>query len=236
MDKKAFLIRLHEEKYRAFGAVLSRIVHDIRNHLSGIIGFSRLIAENTGEEQTRQDAEKVLADGEACLAYVEDLGTVFRKPELRIESIDPAPLLEESAGQLREQFGLKPDQIAVTCPAQPCLVEADGARLRDILKILLLSRLEAAVRSDRPPRAEIFLRREDRCAVIEVRDNGPAIDYAHLLEIFDPFTTALPERETRRRDLSRPYNILHHMQGRLGVYNIEGGGAAARIELPLTPA
>jgi len=236
MDKKEYLDRVREEKYKSFEKILSKIVHDMKNLLSGMIGYSRLISTGTREEQTREDAEKILEAGLNSLAFMNDIGEFYRKPALKLEKVELEKLLIESIERFAEHQGLEPEQIALSGPDHAVTVEADRAQLRKVLMILLKNCVEAAERLSTRPRIEILLRKEGPAAVIEIEDNGPGVEEPHLIQIFDPFFSTHPDDQVRGHGLSRAYNTLRHMGGGLDVYNTGGKGAAARIKLPLTRA
>jgi two-component system C4-dicarboxylate transport sensor histidine kinase DctB len=122
------------------------------------------------------------------------------------------------------------------CADRAVTIEGDKARLEEVLIMLLKNAMEAAEGSNRRAQAEIVLRKEGRDAVIELEDNGPGVEAPHLIQIFDPFFSTHPDSQTRGHGLPRAFNLLRHMDGGLSVYNSEGGGAVARIQLPLARA
>jgi signal transduction histidine kinase len=69
--------------------------------------------------------------------------------------------------------------------------------------------------------------------VLEVRDNGPGIDPAHMPKLFDPFFTTKDVGEGTGLGLSISHNIVMAHGGRIDVDSAPGQGATFRVFLPL---
>jgi two-component system NtrC family sensor kinase len=69
---------------------------------------------------------------------------------------------------------------------------------------------------------------------ISFQDNGPGIAPEHLDRIFYPFFTTREIGEGSGLGLSVAYGIIHRHGGNLWAENVNGGGAALHIELPIS--
>ncbi len=96
----------------------------------------------------------------------------------------------------------------------PAWVLGDAIRLEQVLVNLIRNALDAVANSAQP-RIELTLRRDGEHWCLEVADNGPGIDEAHLASVFDPFFTTKPVGEGLGLGLAVSYGIVHELGGRL---------------------
>ncbi|MGB1091943.1 MAG: sensor histidine kinase [Oceanobacter sp.] len=68
---------------------------------------------------------------------------------------------------------------------------------------------------------------------LDVKDNGSGIDLQDLPQVFDPFYTTKPPGQGTGLGLSISYGIVAEHGGELTIENRPGGGAQARLLLPL---
>jgi C4-dicarboxylate-specific signal transduction histidine kinase len=68
-------------------------------------------------------------------------------------------------------------------------------------------------------------------AVLEIADNGPGVDPAHLEQIFDPFFTTKELDKGSGLGLAVVYGLARDMGGTITVEN--QGGAVFTLSLPL---
>src|SRR5262249_29845927 len=75
-------------------------------------------------------------------------------------------------------------QLTISLPHQPVYVNADSARLTQVLANILNNAAKYTVRNGT---IAISLEKSDGQAVVRIRDNGPGIPAAMLEKIFEPF-------------------------------------------------
>lgn len=234
MDEQNHPALIREEKYRAFESVFARIVHDLNNHLSGIIGYAQLILEDSPDEQARQDAEKVLKEAAKSREILRNLSGFYQKPAMKPEIVRMEAFLQDEVPVLSEVYRRPDYQIVFSTEAENCYARIDRKFFAEILKALVKNGIESAERKGVPALIQITLKKKKDALIIEVRDNGPGIPGDHFLRICDPFFTTQPLTKGKGQGLPMAFNILRHMNGTLGFLNASDGGTVVRISLPVS--
>ncbi len=121
----------------------------------------------------------------------------------------------------------------------PCLrkvtLAADPDRLMQVLVNLLQNALDAvrSLGAERSGRIEVSgMHGADRFLLL-VSDNGEGLKEEVRDRLFEPFATTKPPGKGTGLGLYTSYMLVEGMGGRLDLRAREGGGAVARLELPL---
>ena len=210
--------------------------------------LERLVEQRTAALRTAQDglvqAAKLAALGQmsAALVRVDELlermaaltghlKTFARKtPGGLRERIELGHVVEQALQLLAVRIRTEGVDIRQALES-PAWVLGDAIRLEQVLVNLIRNALDAVANSAQP-RIELTLRRDGEHWCLEVADNGPGIDEAHLASVFDPFFTTKPVGEGLGLGLAVSYGIVHELGGRLGAANQPSGGAVFRLSLP----
>jgi signal transduction histidine kinase len=109
-------------------------------------------------------------------------------------------------------------------------VEGDPGELEQVVLNLLLNAVEA---HSGPGEVEVHLSlvREARRVVLEVADRGPGLPTDLGDRVFDPFVTT--KREGTGLGLPISFQIVRRHGGELTLSDRPGGGALARVSLPI---
>lgn len=168
---------------------LAVLAHELRNPLAPIrnsLHILRLSGELTpAAERVHEVMERQVSH---LVRLVDDLLEVSRisqgKIELRRESIELAAVIRSAVEASRPAIDEARHQLAISIPAEPILLDADGVRLAQVVSNLLNN---AARYTD--PGGQIWLtsRQENDEAVISVRDTGIGIPADKLARVFDMF-------------------------------------------------
>jgi signal transduction histidine kinase len=193
VQERTAALRESEEQLRQAGRrkdeFLAMLAHELRNPLAPIrnaLHIMRLLSTDTVEVGRARDLiERQVRN---LIRLIDDLMDVSRitrgKIRLRKERLDLAAVVQEALEISRPHIEAGSHQLTVALPEKPLYVEADAARLAQVVANLLNN---AAKYTE--PRGNIWLTAEQQGAqvVVRVRDSGIGIPAEMLPNIFGMF-------------------------------------------------
>jgi PAS domain S-box-containing protein len=176
-----------EEASRAKDEFLAMLGHELRNPLAPIATALQLM-QLRGDSRTSKEQQVIERQVRHMTRLVDDLldvsritrGTLVLKLQRR-ELRDVIDKAVELASPLLEQRG---HHVQIEVPAEPIVVEADDARLRQVFGNLLVN---AARYTENGGHISIVAERLGGEASVRVRDDGRGIAAEFLPRIFDLF-------------------------------------------------
>lgn len=154
---------------------------------------------------------------------------------LNVQPIDLKALITAIAALHRFNSSAKGVELITALPDEPCEIESDPVRLRQVLDNLLSN----AVKFTHEGRITIRLQEQHDQFVISVQDSGIGIAPEELTRIFEPFYQAenFLTRHHRGTGLGLPLarRMVELMGGKLDVDAIQGTGSTFTVTLPHTP-
>ena len=182
---------------------LAMLAHELRNPLAPISNAARALRISGRDEQSLRSASEMLERQVAQMArLVDDLLDMSRitrgKIELRKERIELAPIIHQAVEAVRSQYRSMNHELTVTLPTQPVYLDADPARLAQVVGNLLNN---ACKFTDRGGRVSLIVEPGDDEVVVRVRDNGIGISAEHLPRLFEMFAQVDTSLERSRDGL-----------------------------------
>ena len=236
LQQHAEALRLADRRKNEFLAMLG---HELRNPLVPIRSGLELLRIKPGDQDTLAVMQQHV---EHIVRLVDDLLDVARitrgKIELRKQPLCLTTLVQRALASARSFIDSKQQQLQVSLSDTALWVEADPARLLQVINNLLHNAAKYT-----PANGCITLEttREDDQAVIRVRDNGIGIESASLAIIFDLFTQLEPSMARSEGGLGIGLTISKEIIERHGG-QIEassaglGQGSQFTVRLPLVTA
>jgi two-component system, chemotaxis family, CheB/CheR fusion protein len=180
-------IRLSMKRRDDFLAMLS---HELRNPLSAIVSAAGMLRTQLQEPAPNHARGLGVIERQSrqMTRLLEDLLEVSRitqnKIELRSETLDARVVIREAATALREKFDTRDVSLRINLPPEPVLLEADPARLQQVVVNLL----DNGSKYSKPGcTVDVELRSEAATACLVVRDDGMGIAAESLSTVFEPF-------------------------------------------------
>ena len=178
---------------RAKSTFLANMSHELRTPLNAIIGFSEMLLGGhvgpLGDKQ-REYVDSVRESGGHLLTVINDILDLAKieagKFELRwLERVDPAALAQSCADLLREQVRGRNVEFSVELQPELPPIEADVARIRQIL----LNLLDNAIKFS-PLGGEVSLsvrQAGEEMVEFAIADNGPGMSAEEARIALQPF-------------------------------------------------
>jgi two-component system, chemotaxis family, CheB/CheR fusion protein len=225
---------------------LSMLSHELRNPMSAIVGWSRmLLSGKLNEAQTHRGLEVIDRSATAQNQLLEDLVDLSRitnhKLHLTIEPIDLEPVITNAIETVALAAAAKNIQIEQQLAPLPHQVLGDSHRIEQILWNLLTNAIKFTA-----PGGQIIVRLSlasttasapTASAQIQVIDNGKGISPEFLPYIFDRFRQADNFSTHMENGLGLGLAIVHHLvklhAGKITATSQLGQGSTFTVQLPL---
>ncbi len=168
---------------------LAMLAHELRNPLAPIRNALYLMKTPNLDARTIEEARDITERQILHMVrLVDDLLDVSRimrgKIELRMELIDLSTIVEQAVETARPAVDAQGQELVISLPPEPIRLQADPARLAQVIGNLLQN---AAKFSQRAGRIWLSALQDGDEAVIRVRDAGAGIPPELLPRMFDLF-------------------------------------------------
>jgi PAS domain S-box-containing protein len=220
---------------------LAMLAHELRTPLAPISNAVRALQIGARDNEALRGASAMLQRQVGQMSrLVDDLLDMSRitrgKIELRKQTIELAPIVHQAVEAVRDLYRTMDHDLTVVLPPQPIHLDADPARLTQVVGNLLHN---AGKFTDRGGRVSLTVEAEGGQAVIRVRDNGVGIASEHHQELFTMFGQIDTSLERSRGGLGIGLTLVKTLVemhgGRVEVHS-EGAGRGSEftIRLPTT--
>ncbi len=226
--------RLHHqlvrsEKLAALGQLVAGVAHELNNPLTGIMGYSDLLAEEVEGEKLGKRVQKLGNEARRMKRIVDGLLRFARQnnPAARAADFDAAL---QDVIQLRE-YHIRKFNIALELQVEPNLprIAIGEDELKQVLLNILNNAIDAVEESAERSIRISAKRAGDRVS-ISFEDSGPGFTDSN--RAFDPFYTTKPVGKGTGLGLSICYGIAQECGGEILITNNQRYGACVALEFP----
>lgn len=230
--------RLREtEEFRS--RFLAHMSHELREPLTNIIGFSRLILKGLDgpiNDQQQEDLQIIYANSQHLLGLINDLLDVSQIEaglmELHFQELDLGELVKSVMATTSALVRDKDIELSQDVAAELPPVKADENRIRQVLLRLLSN----AAKFTEEGHIAVRVWPDDGKVLVSVSDTGPGIpqeDQKHIFERFNRKAGAPQNGAGLGLALSKEFVEMHN--GDIDVKSEVGEGSTFTFSLPLEP-
>ena len=167
---------------------LAMLAHELRNPLAALSGTADIAARSSDPEDLEWSRNAIQRNIKQLARLIDDLLDVSRvtqgKIELRRERLEASSAMEQAVDSIQYLLATKGHQIAVSLDRGSLWVDADAARLQQIVSSLLINAIQY---SEEGSYIRLAACRQDGEVLISVRDRGQGIPPDLLPHVFDLF-------------------------------------------------
>jgi len=221
------------EKLSAVGKITSSIIHDIKNPLTNIMGFSQLTSLKTEDKILKQYAENIFYSAEQMLNMVKEILDFVKGKETEL-SLAPYKLEEvvsKTVEDLKSYLEHNNIELKVMQKFKKN-VYLDKFKITRVLYNIIKNAAESM-----PEGGVLTIRTfsENNKALISVNDTGTGMSEEVRDKIFNPFFTNGKKTGTGL-GLSIVRKIIEAHKGKIKVDSEKGKGTTFLISLPVQPS
>jgi PAS domain S-box-containing protein len=234
---------LQVQKLESLGTLAGGIAHDFNNILNIIQGYTGFLRKHTIDNEQLVEPINVIQETiERASAVVQQLLTMARKTESKVQRVNANALLKSLATVLRETLP-KTIEVTLDLPRDLPFITADTNQMMQALLNLCINARDAM-----PDGGKLTLSTSvvpgstlpdyeqataDQYVCIEVTDTGSGVDESIQHRIFEPFFTTKDSGQGTGLGLAVVYGIVRRHDGFIQVESKPMDGASFRIYLPL---
>jgi signal transduction histidine kinase len=210
----------------------AQVSHDMKNPLTGILGFVALLADTPGvaaDDDARRCADRALSSATRMWRMMEDVlahATVGGEPQF-----GPVPLSDVVAHTVEDLNQSIAAAGAVVSVAPLPTVVGDPTQLRVLLQNLITNAIKFR-RPDRSCRIEVSAADTAGSWTIRVADNGIGIAPENRERVMEMFARLHTEVEGSGIGLATCRRIIDAHGGTLEIGETPGGGTTVTVVLP----
>jgi two-component system cell cycle sensor histidine kinase/response regulator CckA len=232
------------QKMEAIGRLSGGIAHDFNNHLGVIIGYSRVLKRQLGENNAlTEHALEIEKAGQRAASLTKQLLAFSRQQVLTPAVLSLNTLASEMDRMLPRLLG---EDIEVSLELDPELgsVKADQGQIEQVIMNLAVNARDAMpeggklkIQTANVVLDQIYTRnhpgsKAGAYVMLGVTDTGTGMDAGTLTHMFEPFFTTKERGKGTGLGLATVYGIVKQSNGYISVESSLGKGSAFQIYLP----
>lgn len=231
------------QKMESMGTLAAGIAHDLNNILNIIQGYATILRPGANTDQIGESVEAITETTKRGAALVQQLLTLARKTETKLEPTDPNTVIQQLSHLLKEAF---PKEIELALDLAPRLpsIMADPNQITQVLLNLCVNARDAmpdggrlVIKTDivdgRGELEEYGDLTAEEYVSIEVTDTGTGIDENVQSRIFEPFFTTKEIGQGTGLGLAVVYGIVKNHDGFIRVKSQAMHGTTFLLYLPV---
>ncbi|MFG0317294.1 MAG: ATP-binding protein [Planctomycetota bacterium JB042] len=207
------------------GRLISGIVHEINNPLSGIIGYSQLLLMRELERDVRSQVEKVYGEAIRTSRIVRNLLDFSRRRPSKPGRVELWKVLRKALDLKSHDLRVKNVSVNVGIPEDLPAVHGEAHQLLQVFVNLIGNSEQAMYAADHGGRITIEASAAEETVSLLLRDTGPGVPEDLRERIFEPFFTTKDEGQGTGLGLALCREILRQQQAAIQLMETEAGAS-----------
>ncbi|HEY2797221.1 MAG TPA: ATP-binding protein [Thermoanaerobaculia bacterium] len=221
------------ERLASLGVLAAGVAHEVNTPIAGLSSYAQLLLAETAPGDPRYSILKKMERQTFRAAHLVNNLLEFARPRQRTpQKTDLRGVLANAAESVETALAGRELELEADPDGQPAFVIGDARELEQVFVNLLTNARDAS------PDGGVVTCRLQRCGEtvrVTVADRGPGLTSTAAEKIFQPFYTTKKSGGTGL-GLAISRDIVRRHGGEILLAPRDGGGAEARVELPLVPA
>ena len=213
------------------GELTAGIAHEFRNGLATIHGYGRMLDPERLPKDYQPYVLGIRQETESLAGVVTQFLNFAKPVDPILATVSMSSVVDKAADDVRGDVRARGGEVVVDGDFGDVL--GDEILLKQAFSNLCRNALEACADGGTIPRIRIHGTRDEEQGVlrISVRDNGPGIEASVAGTMFRPFVTTKAQGIGLGLALVQKIVVMHN--GRVSASNLEEGGAALEVTLPV---
>ena len=220
------------ERLASLGVLAAGVAHEVNTPIAGLSSYAQMLLSETSPGDPRYSILKKMERQTFRAAHLVNNLLEFARPRPRTPlKTDLRAVLVNAAESVETAFAGRRLEMDADTDGLPALVIGDPRDLEQVFVNLLTNARDAS------PEGGVVSCRLERCGEsvrVTVADRGPGVADGSSERVFQPFYTTKKSGGTGL-GLAISRDIVQRHGGAITLAARAGGGAEARVELPLVP-
>jgi PAS domain S-box-containing protein len=218
------------ERLASLGVLAAGVAHEVNTPIAGLSSYAQLLLAETAPGDPHYSILKKMERQTFRAAHLVNNLLEFARPRQRTpQKTDLRGVLANAAESVETALAGRELELEADPDGQPAFVIGDARELEQVFVNLLTNARDAS------PDGGVVSCRLERCgetARVTVADRGPGLTPAAAERVFQPFYTTKKSGGTGL-GLAISRDIVRRHGGEILLAARDGGGAQARVDLPL---
>jgi two-component system sporulation sensor kinase B len=230
-DKDMFIKHAQHEKLEAMSHVAASLAHEVRNPLTAVKGFLKLMKEQPEERQKiKMYIEISLDEIGRTEAILSEYLSISKPPTERRDVVDLSEQLRMSMEVMTPYATMHSVELELHRTASPLHIMANPDEVKQVLVNFIKNAVEACM-NIAGGKVILTLMREDRQAVLSIKDNGIGMAHEQLKRLGTIYFST--KSSGTGLGLTYSYQVIHALGGTVTVISKPQAGTKFTISVPL---
>jgi two-component system NtrC family sensor kinase len=220
---------VQSEKMAAFGQLGAGITHEVKNPMTGIIGFAQ-IGQETEDKEAQELFKMIEKEGRRCNEILINFLKFARGETSEMRTIDLNAVVQDAYKVFNHTLGMTKVRVSLDLGENLPSLMGNANQLQQVLLNMAINAQQAMPQGGKVKIATRY--NGDGYAVIEFSDDGPGMPEAVKQKIFEPFFSTKTPGQSTGLGMAISFGIIRDHKGTITVESEVGYGTTFKIQLP----